>query len=145
MSYNHILVAVDFAQESLKIIEKAIKLAKPLGAKISLIHVDGKFEDDAEFGGLIDTELAGLGPAKPTEKELIEKLDSMLTGIDYPISQKIIAEGGLCQKLVIAAKTNNVDLIVMGHHHDFWSKINPSSSELLNNSQVDILIVPLNA
>ena len=143
MSYNHILVAVDFAQENLKIIKKAIKLARPMGAKVSLIHIDGNFEDDAEFGGLIDTEIAGLGPAKPTAEELVKKLDSMVNGLDYPITQKIVLKGELCKKLLIAAKTNNADLIVIGHHHNFWSKVNPSSSELLNNSLVDLLIVPL--
>ncbi|MEY0874458.1 universal stress protein, partial [Providencia manganoxydans] len=40
MAYKHILVAVDLSPESKVLLDKAVSMAKPYGAKVSMIHVD---------------------------------------------------------------------------------------------------------
>lgn len=36
-----------------------------------------------------------------------------------------------------------MDLVVCGHHQDFWSKLMSSARQLINTVHVDMLIVPL--
>jgi universal stress protein A len=36
-----------------------------------------------------------------------------------------------------------VDLVVCGHHQDFWSKLMSSARQLINTVHIDMLIVPL--
>lgn len=40
MAYKHILIAVDLSPESKVLVEKAVSMARPYNAKVSLIHVD---------------------------------------------------------------------------------------------------------
>ncbi|GAL05648.1 universal stress protein A [Photobacterium aphoticum] len=37
----------------------------------------------------------------------------------------------------------DIELVVCGHHQDFWSKILSSARQLINRSPVDMLMVPL--
>ena len=45
--------------------------------------------------------------------------------------------------LVDAIKKYDMDLVVCGHHQDFWSKLMSSARQLINTVHVDMLIVPL--
>ncbi|MDI9228848.1 universal stress global response regulator UspA, partial [Serratia bockelmannii] len=36
-----------------------------------------------------------------------------------------------------------MDLVVCGHHQDFWSKLMSSERQLINTVHIDMLIVPL--
>ena len=45
MAYKHILIAVDLSPESQLLVDKAVSLARPYDAKISLIHVDVNYSD----------------------------------------------------------------------------------------------------
>ncbi|KAE9862303.1 hypothetical protein GP671_23475, partial [Escherichia coli] len=47
------------------------------------------------------------------------------------------------QVLVDAIKKYDMDLVVCGHHQDFWSKLMSSARQLINTVHVDMLIVPL--
>ena len=143
MSYNHILVAVDFAKENLEVIDKAIKLAEPSNTKISLIHLNNQITDEDNFGGLIDTDLAEIEPAHTTNAELAKKLDDLAESVDYPIENKFLVKGNINHGLEAPVKKAEIDLIICGHHHDFWSRLKPTASGLINTSPVDLLIVPL--
>ena len=43
--------------------------------------------------------------------------------------------------LVDAIKKYDMDLVVCGHHQDFWSKLMSSARQLINTVHVDMLIV----
>ena len=90
-------------------------MARPYNAKVSLIHVDVNYSD--LYTGLID---AG-----------------------YPITETLSGSGDLGQVLVDAIKKYDMDLVVCGHHQDFWSKLMSSARQLINTVHVDMLIVPL--
>ena len=45
MAYKHILIAVDLSPESKVLVEKAVSMARPYNAKVSLIHVDVNYSD----------------------------------------------------------------------------------------------------
>ncbi|TGC65896.1 universal stress global response regulator UspA, partial [Salmonella enterica subsp. enterica serovar Wilhelmsburg] len=52
MAYKHILIAVDLSPESKVLVEKAVSMARPYNAKISLIHVDVNYYE--RYDGLRD-------------------------------------------------------------------------------------------
>jgi len=143
MSYHNILVAVDFEKGTLEVIEKAIKLARPLNAKVSLIHIQKQAGEDFGFGGLVGTEFAYLEHDHSISNALSIDLDALAGSIDYPIEHKFLIKGDLSHGMEEPVKEANIDLIVCGHHHNFWSRLKPSARGLINSSKVDLLIVSL--
>lgn len=106
---------------------------------MSLIHVDVNYSD--LYTGLIDVNLGDM------QKRLSQETHSALTELSasagYPIAETLSGSGDLCQVLVDAIKQYQVDLVVCGHHQDFWSKLMSSARQLINTIHVDMLIVPL--
>ncbi|MDA7746347.1 universal stress protein [Psychromonas sp.] len=143
MSYKNILVAVDFDKGTLDVLNRAISLAKPVNTKVSLVHVIDRLKNNALYNGLIDIELAGVEPAHPMSDEVNKQFDELVAGIDYPIESRYVINGNLTYDLKDLIKEVDVDLIVCGHHHNFWSRMRPSAGGLINVSPVDLLIVSL--
>ncbi|PHM62502.1 universal stress protein UspA [Xenorhabdus ishibashii] len=139
MAYKHILVAVDLSPESQILVEKAVSLAKPYNAKISLIHVDVNYSD--LYTGLIDVNLGDM--QERIADETRNSLKELSVGADYPVQETLSGSGDLGQVLVDAIKQYDMDLVVCGHHQDFWSKLMSSARQLINTVHVDMLIVPL--
>lgn len=139
MAYKHILIAVDLSSDSKLLVEKAVSLAKPYDAKVSLIHVDVNYSD--LYTGLIDINLGDMQHkvAEETHKALAE----LSQNAGYTITEKLSGSGDLAQVLVDAVKKYDMDLVVCGHHQDFWSKLMSSARQLINTVHVDMLIVPL--
>ncbi len=81
------------------------------------------------------------------QKRISEETHTALKGLSeaagYPISETLSGSGDLGQVLVDAIKKYDVDLVVCGHHHDFWSKLMSSARQLINTVHIDMLIVPL--
>ena len=143
MTYNHILVAVDFDKGTMDVLNKAVSLAKSLDAKLSLAHVDSQINDIGIFSGLIYTELVGIEPVHPMSEASNKKLTELADKAEYPIAHKFLINGELTFDLEGPVKEAGVDLIVCGHHHNFWSRMKPSAGGLINTSSVDLLIVSL--
>ncbi|CAM3744325.1 hypothetical protein Xentx_02699 [Xenorhabdus thuongxuanensis] len=139
MAYKHILVAVDLSPESQILVEKAVSLAKPYNAKISLIHVDVNYSD--LYTGLIDVNLGDM--QERIADETRNSLKELSASADYPVQETLSGSGDLGQVLVDAIKQYDMDLVVCGHHQDFWSKLMSSARQLINTVHVDMLIVPL--
>jgi len=139
MAYKHILIAVDLSPESQLLVDKAVSLARPYEAKISLIHVDVNYSD--LYTGLIDVNLGDM--QKRISEETHTALKELSTNAGYPISETLSGSGDLGQVLVDAIRKYDVDLVVCGHHQDFWSKLMSSARQLINTVHIDMLIVPL--
>lgn len=139
MSYKHILIAVDLSPESKLLVAKAVSIASPYEAKVSLIHVDVNYSD--LYTGLIDVNLGDMQKRISEETHLALKALSDSAG--YRVSETLSGSGDLGQVLVDAIKQYDVDLVVCGHHQDFWSKLMSSARQLINTVHVDMLIVPL--
>lgn len=137
--YKHILVAVDLSEESLVLVRKGASLAEKCGAKLSLIHVDVNFSD--LYTGLIDINMSSMQDSvvQETNTALVE----LAAKVDYPITDCLNGTGDFSQVLGEAIEKNNVDLLVTGHHQDFWSKFMSSTRQVMNNLTVDMLVVPL--
>ncbi|MBC8946821.1 MULTISPECIES: universal stress protein UspA [Xenorhabdus] len=139
MAYKHILVAVDLSPESRILVDKAVSLAKPYNAKVSLIHVDVNYSD--LYTGLIDVNLGDM--QERIADETRNSLKELSANSSYEIQETLSGSGDLGQVLVDAIKQYDMDLVVCGHHQDFWSKLMSSARQLINTVHIDMLIVPL--
>ena len=139
MSYKHILVAVDLSDDSKLIVDKAVALAKPLEAKVSFIHIDINYAE--LYTGLIDINMA------EAQHQAMEASRTQLANFseyaEYPITHTLVGSGDLSNELCDTIQDFNIDLVVCGHHQDFWSKILSATRQLINRSPVDMLVVPL--
>lgn len=139
MSYQHILVAIDLSEDSKILIDKAVSLAKPLNAQISFIHIDVNYSE--LYTGLIDLNLA------ETQHHAMENCQAQLQKLaqyaSYPINHTLVGSGDLGNEICNTIKEFQIDLVVCGHHQDFWSKLLSSTKQLINCSPVDLLVVPL--
>ncbi|WP_032093981.1 MULTISPECIES: universal stress protein UspA [Necropsobacter] len=137
--YKHILVAIDLSDESPFLLEKAAGVAKRHDAKLSIIHVDVNFSD--LYTGLIDVNMSSMQDRISTETQ--QALVQLAEHCSYPVSEKLSGSGDLGQVLSDAIEQYDVDLLVTGHHQDFWSKLMSSTRQVMNNITVDMLVVPL--
>lgn len=137
--YKHILVAVDLSEESLVLVRKGATLAERCGAKLSLIHVDVNFSD--LYTGLIDINMSSVQDSvvQETNTALLE----LAAKVNYPVSDCLNGTGDFCQVLEEAVEKHEVDLLITGHHQDFWSKFMSSTRQVMNNIAIDMLVVPL--
>lgn len=139
MAYQHILIAVDLSPESKILVEKAVTMALPYNAKVSLIHVDVNYSD--LYTGLIDVNLGNM--QQRISEETHQALTELSHNAGYPITETLSGSGDLVQVLVDVIKKYDMDLLLCGHHQDFWSKLMSSARQLINSVHVDMLIVPL--
>ncbi|OOH91362.1 universal stress protein [Pasteurellaceae bacterium 15-036681] len=139
MMYKHILVAVDLSEESLILLRKGANIAAHNDAKLSLIHVDVNFSD--LYTGLIDINMSSVQDS--VSEETVKALDDLASKINYPVTERLNGSGDFSQVLEEAVEKYNVDLLITGHHQDFWSKFMSSTRQVMNNVSVDMLVVPL--
>ena len=141
MSYKHILVAVDLTPESKILIDKSIGLAKPLDSEVSFIHVEPSYEELCHHTGILDVDLHD-NCALAAERSLVELKElSEITG--YPVKHCLVGTGEYGKELKNAIEKYEIDLIVCGHHHDFWSAMVSSTKPMINHIDVDMLIIPM--
>ena len=137
--YKHILVAVDLSEESLILLRKGAKLAAQNNSKLSVIHVDVNFSD--LYTGLIDINMSSIQDS--VSDETLKALEDLAAKVDYPVSERLNGSGDFSQVLEDAVEKYQIDLLVTGHHQDFWSKFMSSTRQVMNNVSVDMLVVPL--
>lgn len=139
MSYKHILIAVDLSSDSEALVKKGAELAAPLGAKLSLIHIDVNYAQ--LYTGLIDVNLV------ETRNHIIEESQAQLNALArkaaYPIANTLVASGDLAEEITESIAHFGIDLVICGHHQDFWSTLISSAKQLINKTPVDMLMVPL--
>jgi universal stress protein A len=139
MSYQHILVAVDLTDDSQTVILKAIRLAKDVNAEVSFIHID--INHSELYTGLIDLNMRD--SQNHAYAAAHEKLQHLAQQADVPVKHTLVSHGEFSDEIVEAISERKVDLLVCGHHQDFWSRIVSSTRQLINSTPVDMLIVPI--
>jgi len=138
MIYKHILVAVALSEDSPKLVKRTAELAQAIGAKLSLVYIDVNYAE--LYTGLIDINLAETQTR--VNEQAKEQLLELAKCTDYPITKTLVGCGDLSQEINTVIDEHDVDLVVCGHHQDFWSKLLSSSNDLINNTPIDLLIVP---
>lgn len=140
MSYRHILLAVDLANDSDAVGRRAIALAQALSARIALLHV-------VEFVPMDPAGEALMPPPVDLESELVESARSRLAefagrlGLADAVQEVRI--GGIKSEIVQAAADLEADLIVIGRHqrHGLALLFGSTDKSVLNAAPCDVLAV----
>jgi universal stress protein A len=139
--YKHILVATDFSEGSRFVLNRALELAKPMGAKVSLLHI---VEPLPGYG------YAFLGTAE-IEVELLEKSKEHLKafGREFSISEsdQHVEIGPTKVEIVRMADELGADLIVVGSHgrHGLMNLLGSTANAVIHEANCDVLTVRMQA
>lgn len=107
-----ILVPTDFSSYSSNAIDYAAKMAKPLGARIVLVHViESLSYSVTDTFTLVDHRRA----LEKTAGALLENFRRELAAKDVPVKTRL-ASGVPYDEILKIARQENADLIVMGTH-----------------------------
>ena len=139
MAYAHLLVAVAMTPESRQLLAKAIDIASPSHARITLIT----FAADPE---LYNQLAAPMMESVRTllQEELQQFLNELVTSAHYPIEQTLIATGELSEHISHVCRTRGVDLVICGNHNQtFFARAACSAKSIVKTSEVDVLLVSL--
>ncbi|ERM60920.1 MULTISPECIES: universal stress protein [Vibrio] len=139
MEYRHILVALELSEDTKILIDRATFFANKLEASISFVYIDGTHGEI--YPELVD--IQGNSSDLPFNEDTLAKLKEFETYAKHPINHIFVGTGDLNNKLKNTIEANKVDLLLCGHHHDFWHKIISHSKQIIDTSPVDILVVPM--
>lgn len=146
--YRHVLIASDFSKYSDAAIKKAVELATPFDAKITLIHVAEELSADIypTLGELaVPVVVANPELEEKHLKHVKEQLSEQLKKLNYPqerIELEVIS-GHPVDSLIEFSQENNVDLIVMGSHgrRGLARLLGSSTNGVINHVSCDVLTV----
>ena len=139
MSYHHILVAVAITPESRQLLAKAVSIARPINARISLITLAADPEMYNQFAAPMLEDLRTV-----MHEEIRHFLQQLSHEAGYPVDQTFIASGELSEHILDVCRKHDVDLVVCGNHNQsFFSRASCSAKSVVSSSLVDVLLVPL--
>ncbi|WP_028693763.1 universal stress protein [Pseudomonas cremoricolorata] len=152
MSYTHLLVAVDLTEECDPVIKRAMAIAGPTGAKVSLVHIVEPMA--MAFGGDVPMDLSQLQQQQFDQAKLrmSQVLDKYSAKTDATGSRPAIEPGDLHlvygqprQEIHELAKTEHCDLIVVGSHgrHGLALLLGSTANDVLHGAPCDVLAVRL--
>ncbi|EPA1378403.1 universal stress protein UspC [Raoultella ornithinolytica] len=139
MSYSHLLVAVAPTPESRVLINKAVSIARPLDAKVSLITLATDPELYNQFAAPMLENLRDL-----MHEETRDFLSGLAKEANYSIDNVTIASGELSHHIKDFCQQHHVDLVICGNHnHSLFSRATCSAKSIVGSSGVDVLLVSL--
>ena len=138
-SYQHILVAIDFSAETVRILNKALEMASGSAARISLIHV-------VEYSPYLfppDTPLPMDFDLEARFSEQASRRLSELVKLHGASEAQCLVEVGSPTIEIGVAQEQGVDLIVMGSHgrHGLQRVMGSTASGVMHTANCDVLAV----
>lgn len=151
MLMKNILVALDFEEKTINLLQNAIEMAKRFEAKVWLIHIVEPVENYIPTPDSYQFAVQYLNLRDSMEAKLLEEHKAVQKYVDMLIEQGIQAEGllidGPTSKAILhEAEILKIDLIIMGSHkHSFLYNaiIKDPSVTLIEKSTIPMLIIPL--
>ncbi|EKS7791812.1 universal stress protein [Edwardsiella piscicida] len=139
MSYHTILVAVAPDPDSHILLDKAIAIARPSGASISLLTLCNEPDLCCSYAGPLLAETRHL-----LHEETALFLEQLCHRVDYPIAHTHIGHGELIDCIVDTCRRQRVDLLICGNHCEgFVKRLLSSAGALIDRTHTDVLLVPL--
>jgi universal stress protein A len=143
MQYQHILVAIDLAEESHPVVERAASLARGNDTRLSIVHIVEPMA--MAFGGDVPMDLSMLQQQQFDQAR--ERLDTFTGryGDILPADQRHLAYGQPRQEIHRLAIEQGCDLIVVGSHgrHGLALLLGSTANDLLHGAPCDVLAVRL--
>ncbi|HIP93815.1 MAG TPA: hypothetical protein EYH20_00585 [Leucothrix sp.] len=148
IGYRHVLVASDFSQYSDAAIKKAVELATPFEAKITLVHIAEILSSEIyPTMGELAVPVVVNNPElekkhlKHISKQLREQVEKLGYSIDL-IELEVIS-GHPVDSIIEFSQKNSVDLIVMGSHgrRGLARLLGSSTNGVINHAPCDVLTV----
>ena len=142
-NYKHILLAVDFYENSEIVTNRAEDLAKKYQAKLSIVHVvdslpitGAAYGTDIPFNMDLTAEL--MAGAKTRLVKLAERLG-------VPEDRLYLEMGSPKTEIIRIAEEKKVDLIVLGSHgrHGLGLLLGSTANGVLHHATCDVLAVRL--
>ncbi|MGP3593361.1 universal stress protein UspC [Vagococcus sp. WN89Y] len=139
MAYAHLLVAVAVTPESQQLLAKAIDIARPFNARITLITLASDPELYNQLAAPMMENVRNM-----LQEETEQFLRTLVDNADYPVAQTLIASGELTEHILHTTRTQGVDLVICGNHNQsFFSRAACAAKGIVQASEVDVLLVPL--
>jgi universal stress protein A len=142
MTYQHVLVAVDFAEECHPVVQRAQAIARACQARLSLVHIVEPMA--MAFGGDVPMDLSML------QQQQFEQARERLNGFagKYPelsADNRHLAYGQPRQEIHRLAEEQGCDLIVVGSHgrHGLALLLGSTANDVLHGAPCDVLAVRL--
>lgn len=136
---SHVLCPTDFSPLSKRAVRIAIRAAKDLRAKLTILHVD-------EVSSMNVTDFMVLEGLRAESRRRIEKrLRSLQKAQDLSRAQFIIEEGNPHEVIVDQAGELGADLVVMGTHGESgWNALHLGSiaERVLHVAPIPVLFIP---
>lgn len=142
IGYQHILCAVDLGGENLDVASRAGELAGQYSAKLSLLHVVEYIPIDLANELVLPQQQEIEGQLVARSKQVLASLALQL-GLEH-VSENVVS-GSTKAEIIEYAKTNKVDLIVIGRHgrHGFSRLLGSTANAVLHHAPCDVLAVRL--
>ena len=146
--YRHILIASDFSKYSDAALKKAVEIARPFDAKVTLIHAAEILSADLyPYIGelavpvLVDNPELEEKHLNRIKKQLEEQIE--LLGFDDEDIETEVVTGHPVDAIIDFANSNNIDLIVMGSHgrRGLARLLGSATNGVINHAPCDVLTV----
>lgn len=125
--------------ESHQLVARAVSIARPHNARISLITLAAEPEMYNQLAAPMLEDIREVLQEETQQflRELVEKAQ-------YPVYETVIATGELNAHILDMCRKQNIDLVICGNHnHSFLSRAACAAKSIVASSQVDVLLVPL--
>jgi universal stress protein A len=138
--YQHLLAAVDLAENSTKVLQHAAPLAQVCDARLTVLHVvDYTPPTDVDYvlPPLDEKESKLIDATTQRLQELLER-EALTSGVEA-----VVVAGRPKNEIARAAEQANVDLIVVGAHgrHGLAALLGSTADRILHSVSCDVLTV----
>ncbi len=148
IGYRHILVTTDFSKYADSGLRKALELAKPFNAKITIMHAAETFSSEI-YPAIGELAVPVMVNNPEQEKKHIERIKKKLSGLlkdleyDEERIELVTISGHPVDSIIDYAVKHDNDLIVMGSHgrRGLARLLGSSTNGVINHAPCDILTV----
>ncbi len=130
LSYERILVPIDFTEISTAALAKAAHHSEASGSRLYVAHIAAP------------TPVLSQVTRDSVQQEILQKIDQMLDDAEVGYSEKIVEFGDTVPTLLDIILKHKIDLVVMGtHHFNSMDEHNSVTKAMGENIECDILIL----
>lgn len=137
--YKHILLGIDFSQESQQVITRATRLRDACGSKLSVIHVIEPLS--FAYGGDIPMDFSGI--QEEIHKQAQIQMRALCEPLNVPEQNQHLTVGRPESEIHHVAQEIGADLIIVGSHgrHGLALLMGSTANGVLHGATCDVLAV----